>query len=125
VGCVSWPVNLYGFSVNFVSSHCRSFPAVSGNLVVSGLFISLLFMVVYVPSLVTIVLAFFFTGLFIAALDGAGILKPVRFEYFKKSQNRFCLRAGGLYLLIGGTIPCVCQQRRNLSASSATMQKRR
>ena len=61
-----------------------------------------LFNVVYVPSLVIVVLTFFFTGLFIASLDGAGILKPVRFEYFKNPKIGFISVLVLIMILIGG-----------------------
>lgn len=48
-----------------------------------------LFNVIYVPSLVIIVLTFFFTGIFISSLYVVGILKAVRFEYFRNPKVGF------------------------------------
>ncbi len=48
-----------------------------------------LFNVIYVPGLVIIVLTFFFTGLFVAALQEAKILKATSFEYFKNPKIGF------------------------------------
>jgi tetratricopeptide (TPR) repeat protein len=61
-----------------------------------------LFNVLYVPGLVIIVLTFFFTGLFLAALYNADILKPVRFEYFKNPKIGFVSVLVLVLILIGG-----------------------
>ena len=61
-----------------------------------------LFNVIYVPSLVIVVLTFIFTGLFISALYEAGILKAVRFEYFKNPKVGFISVLALIIILICG-----------------------
>jgi tetratricopeptide (TPR) repeat protein len=61
-----------------------------------------LFNVIYVPSLVIIVLTFFFTGLFISSLYEANILKAVRFEYFKNPKVGFISVLALILILICG-----------------------
>lgn len=61
-----------------------------------------LFNVIYVPSLVIIVMTFFFTGLFISALYLSGILTAVRFEYFKNPKVGFVSVLALILVLICG-----------------------
>ena len=60
------------------------------------------FSVVYVPGLVIIVLTFFLTGLFVAALQSAGALKTFNFEYFKNPKIGFVSVLSLVIILIVG-----------------------
>ncbi len=61
-----------------------------------------IFAVVYVPSLSVFVLAFVFTGLFIASLHQTDILKPVKLQYFKNPQVGFVSVLVLIIILIAG-----------------------
>lgn len=93
LGFVSWLIFL-GLLVymGFRSILSRIKDPFQRYLVISSFLAALylwLFNVIYVPGLVVIVLAFFFTGLFISSLHTAGILKVTRFEYFKNPKVGF------------------------------------
>lgn len=106
LGFISWVIFL-GMLIymGFRSILSKIADATSQYLIVSsfiGAIYLWLFTIVYVPSLAVLILAFIFTGLFISGLTMAGILHPVKIEYFKNPKIGFVSVFILIVLLIAG-----------------------